>query len=340
VLVFRTGLAYKNESTALSEGRVILDELRHNPNVESFCTSELTPVEYWQNFNNYYIDGNPTKTIRLRHVSGAVNYFETYKIPLLEGRGFSDASLADSINNAVILNEAALKAFGWQTAVGKKLRQLNDNRVYTVIGVTKDFHYQSLKDQVEPLLHWYGGRQQLSSFLTVRLTDESKGAALTKALEARFKKIPARRALSYFYLTDEIAKVYQSIDNIWHMIGFVTMIAILTACAGIFGLISLVAKQRTKEIGVRKVLGASVLSLTALLSGDFLKLVGIAIVVAIPISYWLGEKMLDYFSYRIQTQLWYFGLAAALAVAIALLSVVFQALKAALMNPVKSLKSE
>ncbi|TAF31742.1 MAG: FtsX-like permease family protein [Cytophagales bacterium] len=340
VLVFRTGLAYKNENTALSEGRVILDELRRNANVESFCASDLTLVQYWQNFNNYYPDGNQAKVVKLRHVSGAVNYFETYKIPFIEGRGFSDASSADSANNAVVLNEAALKAFGWQTAVGKKLRQLNDNRVYTVIGVTKDFHYQSLKDHVEPLLHWYGGRQQLSNFLTVRLTDETKGAALTKELEARFKKIPARRALSYFYLTDEIAKVYQSLDNIWRIIVFVTMIAILTACAGIFGLISLVAKQRTKEIGVRKVLGASVLSITALLSKDFLKLVGIALVVAIPISYWLGEKLLDYFAYRVATEWWHFGLAAALAVGIALVSVVFQAIKAALMNPVKSLKTE
>ena len=340
VLVFETDLAYKNQNAALSEGRVILDELRRNPNVESFCTSELTPVQYWQNFNDYYPDGNSTKTTRLRHVSGAIDYFETYKIPFVEGRGFSKAYPSDSANNAVVLNEAAMKAFGWKTAVGKKLRQLNDNRVFTVIGVTKDFHYQSLKDEVEPLVHWYGGRQQLSRFLTVRLSDEAKGAALVQTLEARFKKIPARRTLTYFYLTDEIAKIYQTIDNVWRMVGFVTMVAILTACAGIFGLISLVAKQRTKEIGIRKVLGASVVSITALLSKDFLKLVGIAIVVAIPVSYWLGEKLLGYFSYRVQSQWWHFGLAAALAVGIALVSVVFQALKAALMNPVESLKTE
>ena len=340
VLVFETDLAYKNQNAALSEGRVILDELRRNPNVESFSTSELTPVQYWQNFNDYYPDGNATKTTRLRHVSGAIDYFETYKIPFVEGRGFSNAYSSDSANNAVVLNEAAMKAFGWKTAMGKKLRQLNDNRVFTVIGVTKDFHYQSLKDEVEPLVHWYGGRQQLSRFLTVRLSDEAKGAALVQTLEARFKKIPARRTLSYFYLSDEIAKIYQTIDNVWRMVGFVTMVAILTACAGIFGLISLVAKQRTKEIGIRKVLGASVVSITALLSKDFLKLVGIAIVVAIPVSYWLGEKLLGYFSYRVQTQWWQFGLAAALAVGIALVSVVFQALKAALMNPVESLKTE
>jgi putative ABC transport system permease protein len=180
----------------------------------------------------------------------------------------------------------------------------------------------------------------LNSFLTVRITDDAKGKALIKDLEARFKRIPARRALSYFYLNDEINKVYQSIDNIWRMVGFVTLIAILTACAGIFGLISLVAKQRTKEIGVRKVLGASVASIATLLSGDFLKLVAIAIFIAIPIAYRLGDKMLSYFAYRTETKWWYFAAAALAAVGIALVSVVFQALKAALANPVKSLKSE
>ncbi|MCU0341925.1 MAG: ABC transporter permease [Spirosomaceae bacterium] len=339
VLVFKTDLAYKNVETAISETRVILDQLRQNPNVLSFCTSDLTPMRYWNNFNNYYPEGNNTKTVNLRHVSGTQGYFETYKIPLLEGRSFKDNS-ADSANNAVVINEAAMKAFGWTTAVGKRLRQNNNDQVYTVIGVTKNFHYQDLKDQIEPLLHWYGGKQQLRNFLTIRLTDESKGQAVVKDLEARFKKIPARRALTYAYLSDEVGQAYQSIDNIWQMSGFVTLVAIIAACAGIFGLISLVAKQRTKEIGVRKVLGASVLSITTLLSGAFLRLVGVAIVIAMPLAYWLGDKLLGTFAYRVEMQWWYFAVTATVALLIALLSVVFQAIKAALMNPVKSLKTE
>ncbi len=339
VLVFKTDLAYRNENAALSEGRVILDELRQNPNVVSFCSSELTPIQYWGNFNNYFPEGNEAQKVILRHVSGVDNYFETYKIPFIEGRGFSDNS-ADSANHSVIINEAAMKAFGWKTAVGKRLRQNNNNQVYTIIGVTKDFHYQSLKEEVEPLLHWYAGKQQLSGFLTVRLTDESKGKALIKTLEARFKKIPARRALSYFYLSDEVAKAYQSIDNIWRMTGFVTLLAILIACAGIFGLISLVAKQRTKEIGIRKVVGASMGSIATLLSKDFLKLVVIALTIGLPISYWVGQKLLETFAYRIEIEWWYLALAAIFAFGIALVSVSFQAIRAAMMNPVKSLKSE
>ncbi|MFN8348365.1 MAG: ABC transporter permease [Spirosomataceae bacterium] len=339
VLIFNTDLAYRNENAAVSEGQVILNELRQNPNVVSFAVSEITPIRYWQNFNNYFPEGNEAKKIILRHVSATENYFETYKIPFLEGRGFSDNS-PDSVNHSVIINEAAMKSFGWTAGVGKRLRQNNDNTIYTVIGVTKNFHYQSLKDEVEPLLHWYAGKQQLSNFLTVRLTDESKGKALISSMEKRFKKIPSRRALGHFYLSDEVAKSYQAIDNIWRMTGFVTILAILIACAGIFGLISLVAKQRTKEIGIRKVLGASVSSIAAMLSGDFLKLVGIALLIGLPISYWLGQKLLQTFAYRVEVKWWYLGLASAFALGIALFSVSFQAIKAALSNPVESLKTE
>ncbi|GAA4461760.1 ABC transporter permease [Nibrella saemangeumensis] len=340
VLVFKTDLAYKDEQSAISQGQAILNDLRQDASVEAFTSSEVTPVRYWNNFNTYYPEGNQAQQVKFRHVSGAVNYFETYRIPLLEGRSFSDATPADSAMNAVVINEAAMKALGWTTAVGKKLRQQNNDDVYTVIGVTKDFHYQNLKEHIEPLLHWYGGRQSLSSFLSVRLTDEAKAPALIQKLEGQFKRIPARRELSYFYFSDEVAKAYRPIDDIWRMIGFVTMVAILTACAGIFGLISLVTKRRTKEIGVRKVLGASVLNITTLLTKDFLRLVLLAFLIGSPIAWWIGEKMLNYFAYRTETQWWFFAIGGLLALGIALLTVSFQTIRAALMNPVKSLRTE
>jgi len=340
VLVFKTDLAYRNETTALSAGRGILNRLRQNPNVVSFTSTYYTPASFQNNFNNYYPDGNEKQSVNVRHMGGAVNFTETYRISMLEGRNFSDATPADSASNAVIINESAMKAFGWKTAVGKQLRQSNNPNRYTVIGVTKDYHYRDLKEHIGPMLQWYGGRETISSFLSVRVTDPAKAPALIADLEREFKKIPARRALSYAYLSDEIAKAYLSLDNIWRMISFVTLIAILTACAGIFGLVSLVARQRTKEICVRKVLGASVLSLTTLLSMDFMKLVFLAILIATPIGWWLGGKMLTYFAYHTDIQWWYVVIAALLAVGIALGSVVFQAIRAALMNPVKSLRSE
>jgi putative ABC transport system permease protein len=340
VLVFKTDLAYRDEKAALSRGKAIFDKLRRNPNVVSFTSTYYTPVAYQNNFNQYYPDGKDNQQVHLRHMNGAVNYTETLKIPMVEGRNFSDATPADSANNAVIINESAMQAFGWKTAVGKKLRQLNNSSVYTVIGVTKDYHYRDLTDRVEPMLQAYGGRESLSGYLMVRVTDPAKGPALFAELDREFKKIPARRTLSYTYLSDDIARSYSSLDNIWQMISFVTMIAILTACAGIFGLISLVARQRTKEIGVRKVLGASVASIAILLSIDFLKLVLLAILIAAPIGWWLGQDLLNYFAYHTNIQWWYVGVAGALAVGIALVSILFQALKAALMNPVTSLRSE
>jgi putative ABC transport system permease protein len=340
VLVFRTDLAFRNETAAISQGRSILNRLRQNPNVVSFTSTYYTPVSYQNNFNNYYPDGHENQSVNIRHMNGAVNYTETYRIPMREGRNFSDVTPADSASHAVIINESAMRAFGWKTAVGRKLRQLNYPVVYTVIGVTKDYHYRDLKESIGPTLQWYGGRESLSSFLSVRVADAAKAPALIADLEREFKKIPARRALSYFYLTDEVAKSYQPLNNAWLMIGFVTLIAILTACAGIFGLITLVARQRIKEIGIRKVLGASVLSITVLLSRDFLKLVLLAVLIAAPVGWYAGQRMLDYFAYHTDVQWWYLAVAGLLAVGIALLTVSFQSIRAALMNPVKSLRSE
>lgn len=340
VLVFKTNLAYRNEKLAQVRAQSIFAQLRQTPTVVSFTSTYYTPVAYQENFNQYYPDGRQDQQVHVRHMGGAVNYTETLKIPMLEGRNFSDTTPADSANNAVIINESAMRAFGWKTAVGKKLRQLNNSAVHTIIGVTKDYHYRDLTDRVEPMLQAYGGHERLSGYLMVRVNDPANTPALVAGLEREFRKIPARRALTYSYLSDDITQAYRSLDNIWQMISFVTMIAILTACAGVFGLISLMAQKRTKEIGVRKVLGASVASITVLLSTDFLKLVLLAILIAAPIGWWVGQTMLNYFAYHTQIQWWYIALAGGLAIGIALLSVLFQALRAALMNPVNSLRSE
>ena len=340
VLVFKTDLAFRNEKAALSTGRTIFDQLRSNPNVVSFTSTYYTPVAYQNNFNTYYPDGQENRQIHVRHMGGAINYTETLKIPMQEGRNFSDGTPADSANNAVIINESAMRAFGWKTAVGKKLRQLNNPSVSTVIGVTKDYHYRDLTDRVEPMLQAYGGHERLSGYLMVRINDPANAPALFEDLNREFKKIPARRSLGYTYLSDDIARAYLSLDNIWRMISFVTLVAIIAACGGIFGLVTLVARQRTKEIGIRKVLGASIGSIVVLLSSDFLKLVGLAILIALPGGWLFGQRMLNYFAYHTPLQWWYFAVAGLLAVGIALLTVSFQSIKAALMNPVKSLRSE
>ena len=323
VLVFKTDLAFRDENAALARSKVILDGLRQNPNVLSFTSTYYPPTNYQNNFNQYYPNGQESRQIHVRHMGGAVNYTETLKIPMLEGRNFSDATPADSANNAVIINESAMRAFGWKTAVGKKLRQLNNPALYTIVGVTRDYHYRSLNDRVEPMLQSYIGRESVSGYLMVRVNDRVNASTLFEQLNREFKKIPARRSLSYTYLADDVAQGYSSLDNIWRMISFVTLIAILAACGGIFGLVTLVARQRTKEVGIRKVLGASIGSIVVLLSFDFLKLVGLAIGIALPIGWLFGKRMLNYFAYHTQIQWWYFALAGLLAVGIALLTVSF-----------------
>ncbi|GAB3758357.1 ABC transporter permease [Spirosoma pomorum] len=340
VLVFKTDLAYRNEETAVAQGQGILNRLRQNPNVASFTSTYYTPVAYQTNFNTYYPEGDEARKTNVRHMGGAVRFNETYKIPLREGRDFSDATAADSASNAVIINEATMRAFGWKTAVGKKIRQVSNPTLYTVVGVTKDYHYQNLTGQIEPVVQWYGGPERLSSFLTVRLTDATKASAVITELEREFKKIPARRSLTYSYLSDDVARSYRSMENIWQMISFVTVLSILLACAGIFGLVTLVARQRTKEIGVRKVLGASAFNITFLLSKDFLRLVMLAILIATPIGWWLGREVLSTFAYRIEIKWWFMVLAAGLAILIAFATISYQSIRAALVNPVKSLRSE
>jgi putative ABC transport system permease protein len=340
ILVFKTDLAFRDEAAARSQGKAILNSLRTNSSVESFCSSELTPARFWSNFNDYYPDGEPTRMINVHHVSGALNFTETFGIPMLEGRNFSDATPADSAVRAVVINESMMRAFGWKTAVGRKVRQKSSTDTYTIVGVTKDYHYRSLSDKIGPMLQFYGGHERLNNFLSVRLRPGANASALIADLEQQFKKIPARRALTHTYLTDEVNVAYKPIESVWQVVRFVTIIAILTACAGIFGLITLVARQRTKEIGVRKVLGASVFSITTLLSRDFMRLVGLAVLIAAPIGWWVGSQMLSFFAYREPIRWWYLALAALMALGIALLSVIVQAVRAALANPVQSLRSE
>ena len=340
VLVVNTMMDFKDPKLAQSQFKGIIDKLRQHPHVSSIASSEVIPTKYQLNYNDYQPVGDAKKLVNLRHVSGGTGYTKTYGIRMVEGRDFSDEIASDATSNPVIINESARKAFGWQTAVGKQIQGRNSNEVLTVIGVMNDFHYQSLKDRIEPLLHWYGGKMGIKNYLSIRLDDIAQGPRIIADLQAAFQQMPAKRPFRYFYMTDEINKVYNSTEGIWKMVNFVAILAILTACAGIFGLISLVAKQRTKEIGIRKVLGASVVSITALLCKNFLVLVSVSILLAIPVAYWGLNKYLGNYTYRAELSPWLFIAGGICALLIALLTISYQTIRAALVNPVNSLRSE
>ncbi|MBC8155846.1 MAG: ABC transporter permease, partial [Bacteroidetes bacterium] len=208
----------------------------------------------------------------------------------------------------------------------------------TVAGVVRDYQYRSLRDKPEPILLQLGKPEQMNQ-LYVKLTEGQTQAGL-QAVESNFRKLIPYQPFSYHFMEDDRLEDYAD-DARWkQLITDAAGLAILIAGLGLFGLVSLTIEQRTKEIGIRRVLGASVLEISQLLSADFLKLVVLAFLIATPIGWYAARHWLDTFVYRMDLTGWLFGLVGLLAVGIALLTVSFQSVKAALMNPVTSLRSE
>ena len=253
---------------------------------------------------------------------------------LAAGRNFSPAFGTDT-TEAVLLNEAAVRAFGWTDAVGKHLTYGETER--TVVGVVKDFHYASVRHQVEPLMMLYQPRQAPLLAVKLRPTDLPQTLA---AVEGAWREVNPDYPFEYSFLDQEFARQYQEEANFARLSRGFTILAIIVACLGLFGLATFTAEQRRKEIGVRKVLGASVPGLVALLSKDFLALVGVAFVIAAPLAYFVMRDWLADFAYRIALGPGVFLLAGGLALAIALLTVSYQALRAATTDPVKALRYE
>jgi putative ABC transport system permease protein len=340
VVVVQSDLQYKDEEGAVSQFKGILDDLQQNSNVKSIATSGVVPTKYWINYNIYQPDGQSDQEVRFRHVGTGPRYAETFGIKLVEGRDFSDELDKDGENKPVIINEAAMKALGWKSAVGKRLRQKNNPDVYTVVGVMKDFHYQEMREKIEPLLHWYEGKTSLNSYLSIKFNDMEQAKTILADLETKTKTIPAKKPFSYFYLSEEVSRQYNHLDGLLKMADFVTVLSIIIAFAGIFGLISLAANQRTKEVGIRKVLGASVYGITVLLSREFVVLVLISIVIGTPIAYTLVSKYLNDFQYHITISWYIYAIVGVSALILTALTVGIQSIKAALMDPVRSLRNE
>ena len=269
------------------------------------------------------------------------DYIETLGYKILYGRGFSKNMATDS--NTIILNEAAIKQLGYdpETAVGRKVYYEADNKQFSkeIVGIMKDFNYQSLHNAIAP----YGvirlsSDQQPSYFITT--IREGNAQNTIAAIEKIWKKINPETPFEFTFLDREFQKSYEKEERTAGIIIYFTIIAIFIACLGLFGLATFTAEQRTKEIGIRKVLGASVVSIITLLSKDFLTLVLISCLAAFPLGYWAMSKWLQDFAYRVDITWTIFALSGFTTTLIALLTVGYQAIKAALMNPVKSLKAD
>lgn len=269
------------------------------------------------------------------------DYIPVLGMELIEGRNFDYKFASDSLT-AVIVNEAMVGDFGWtnETAVGQELTGYANegNPEPVVIGVVKNFNFQSLHGEVMPqMFHMFHDYTPFQMFVRLRPGDPAPTIA---AIERTWKKLEPNLPLQYSFLDENLERFYQSDARWGRIVGIAGGLSVLLACLGLFGLTSLVMVNRTKEVGIRKVLGATIASIVALLSKDFLRLVVLAAAIAIPLAWWAMNQWLQDFAYRIEIQWWMFALAGIAAFAIALLTVTVQVMRAAMTNPVESLRSE
>lgn len=274
----------------------------------------------------------PGQTFILHPMGIDQDFIRFFKLKLQQGTGFSGTA-ADSTH--FILNEAAIKEIGMKNPVGKRFRFQKTEG--TIIGVIKDFHFASLREKIAPAIFFY--RPAVYQTLYVKTSTRNAAAAIAAAAQ-QFKQYNGEFPFSYNFLDEAFNNLYQGEQRQGTLFNYFAGIAIFISCLGLFGLAAFTAQVRTREIGVRKVLGATVTNVVALLAKDFMKLVLVAIVVAFPIAWLMISHWLDAFAYRIGISWVTFVLAAAIAVLIAFVTISFQSVKAALSNPVDSLRRE
>ncbi len=318
-----------NRETAAQVIPVFKNELAGNPAIERVAA-------HTGNFNitGAKVDG---KDIEFTYFGVDDNYLPAFQVPLAQGRNFSKAFPSDPAQS-VVINEAFAKAAGWANPLGKQVDFFWKNQKYTVIGVVKDYHYESLKTTIRPLLFTQDPNYGLSQ-LWLKLKPGTEVTTI-KTVEALFRKLVPFTPFRYEFMDQTNAKSYAEEARWRQVITLAALLSIFVSCIGLFGLATFSTETRTKEIGIRKVMGASLASIITLLSKDFLALVLLAILIASPLAYYVAQQWLSNFPYRIDVSWWMFGLAGLLSVSIALITVSFQSVKAALMNPVKSLRSE
>ncbi|WP_421829462.1 ABC transporter permease [Larkinella sp.] len=309
-------------------------ELSRQPSVRSVTASNGNLLSLGNSTGDTDWDGKPKNSMFIiNRMQVEKDFISTFGLKMVQGETFT-GSPADSMH--VILNETAVKNTGIKNPIGKRFTLGQTKGI--IIGVVKDFHFASLRQKVEPAVFFYRNNTNLGR-LYIKTTgrDASKAIAATEKL---WKKYSPDYPFDYQFMDVQYNELYKSEQRTGQLFNFFAGIAILVSCLGLFGLATFTAQQRTKEIGIRKVLGASITGIVALLSKDFLKLVLIGILIASPIAWWTMSQWLTAFAYKIDLAWWMFALAGLLAVLIAFATVSFQSIKAALMNPVKSLRSE
>jgi putative ABC transport system permease protein len=332
-------LGYNKEQIVLVQGANTLNkevnnfknELLKHPQIINVSISDYLPVtDTKRNGNTFHIEGEQTGVVgQFWRVDN--DYIKTLGMKIIEGRDFNSAMPSDS--QAIIINQTLANKLNLKDPIGKRI---SNGSIFEVIGVVEDFNFESLRDNIGGLCLNLGNSPSIIS-VKVNSSDMENTVAYISSV---WKSFSPDQPIRYTFLDESYARMYADVKRLVNIITGFAILAIIIACLGLLGLSAFMAEQRTKEIGIRKVMGASIGTITGLMTKDFIKLIGIAFVIASPIAFWVMNKWLQDFAFHISIGWWVFALSGFVAVFIALIAVSFQSIKTALMNPVKSLRKE
>ena len=338
-LGFSTDAIISLNTGRLGKGDVLAQKIKQFSDVERVTMEWFPPMGQAYMMTKLKYRGKKAVEMDVSAKVGDENFIPLYQLRLLAGRNYRKS---DSLRELVI-NETYAKTLGFKKPA-EALNQLIEweGKRYPIVGVVADFHEQSFHEKINST--FIGYMPQQSKNIGVRLATKGKQASDVKvtltAIEKAWKEVYPDNKFDYAFLDDSIAKLYEKEQKTAQLVNVATAIAILISCMGLFGLATFTAEQRTKEIGIRKVMGASVVSIVTLISANFLKLVLIAVAIATPIAWYTTTQWLKDFEYKTDITWWVFAMAGVLAAFIAMLTVSFQSIRAALINPAKSLRSE
>ena len=319
----------------INKYEVFKQQLLTEPGIQAVTRSTNAPSQI--NTHEYDLDWegkNLTEKVVAIHNGIGYDFLKIMNIPILQGRDFSKAYPTDS--NGFIINETALKIIGYKDPIGKPLTFFQ--RKGKIVGVVKDFHLKSLREPIEPLILFLG--ENASWGYTLVKTQPGKTQQAITSIERVFKQLEPKFPIRYYFADEEYQKLYSNELTVNKLSDSFSFLAIFISCLGLLGLTMFTVEQRRKEIGVRKVIGASVKDIVTMISKDIIKLVVLAAIIATPISWLAMNNWLQNFAYHINISVWIFLFAGLIALLITILTISYQAIKAALANPVKSLRTE
>ena len=320
-----------------SQGNTFKNNLLNNPNIEQVSGVNTVPGRQITGGTFTDVTGDASDRFLLPNLRGDYDLIATMGFEITEGRAFDNLIVSDS--SAIIVNEAAVSTFKWQDPIGKQLQPIN-GPIYTVIGVVKNFHFESLHQEIGPLAIMASNLNARSSNLLVAKIDVQNIKSTLEYIHKEWSNFVPDRPLSYRFVNEEFGALYEAEQRSGKVFTAFSALAIIIACLGAFGLAAFLATQRTKEIGVRKVLGASTWSIVQLLSFDFLKLILLANLIAAPIAYLVMQEWLQNFAYTISVSWITFVAVAVGSILVALSAVSYHSIKAALNNPANTLHFE